>query len=331
MRVMGDRWEWRCDWARLDEVPGADEAWAHHGLAITSAGEVVGFHAGRIVVFGREGHVVRMSEPGLYEGHQITLVRDGDEERLWIADPGVCLRAKPDGNLGHGLQLDGGPGRAVLVTLDGQILDEISRPPLPDGASYLPTSVAVDERAEGGRGDVWVADGYGSSLVHRYDENGTLLTELDGEGGAGRFDCPHAVFIDRRHDVPQLLVADRGNARVQVFSLDGTFLRSFGQGVLTSPSSFAVWGDSLVVAELDARLAIFDATDELVEYVGDNSAVVELPGWPNSVDTDANVVRSAQLEAGRFNSPHAVAVDGDGSLFVAEWLVGGRYTKLTRT
>ncbi len=105
-----------------------------------------------------------------------------------------------------------------------------------------------------------------------------------------------------------MYVADRGNARVQVFDIDDTFVRSFGEGVLTSPSSFACWGDSLVVAELNARLAIFDARDQLVEYVGDNSAVVSEPGWPNSLDSDDNVVRSHELRTERFNSPHAVAV-----------------------
>ena len=117
---------------------------------------------------------------------------------------------------------------------------------------------------------------------------------------------------------------------MQVFDIAGTFLRSFGEGVLTSPSSFACRGDSLVVAELNARLAILDARDQLVEYVGDNTAVVSEPGWPNSLDSDDNVVRSHELRTERFNSPHAVAVGPDGSLFVAEWLVGGRYTKLTR-
>jgi hypothetical protein len=29
----------------------------------------------------------------------------------------------------------------------------------------------------------------------------------------------------------------------------------------------------------------------------------------------------------RLNSPHSVAVDADGNLFVSEWLLGGRYTK----
>jgi sulfur carrier protein ThiS len=27
------------------------------------------------------------------------------------------------------------------------------------------------------------------------------------------------------------------------------------------------------------------------------------------------------------NSPHSVAVDVDGNLYVSEWLLGGRYTK----
>lgn len=326
---MGDGWDWNQDWAHLDEVADTSRAFAHHGLAVTSAGEVVGFHARRLVVFDRDGHVARMSDPGLFEGHQITLVREDDEERLWIADPGICLHTKDGGNLGHGLEIVGGPGRAVLVSLDGEILREMPRPELPGGAAYMPTSVAVDERRHGGSGDVWVADGYGSSLVHRYDEHGQMVDTLDGETGAGRFDCPHAVFIDRRRE-PELYIADRGNARVQVFDLDGRFVRSFGEGVLTSPSSFAVWGDTLIIAELRARLALFDANDELVEYAGDNGDVADQPGWPNSLDDEQNAVRSRLLARGKFNSPHAVAVDEDGAVVVAEWLIGGRYTKLTR-
>ena len=29
-----------------------------------------------------------------------------------------------------------------------------------------------------------------------------------------------------------------------------------------------------------------------------------------------------------FNSPHSLATDTDGNLYVSEWLIGGRYTKL---
>jgi hypothetical protein len=59
--------------------------------------------------------------------------------------------------------------------------------------------------------------------------------------------------------------------------------------------------------------------------------VADEPGWPNALDADGQAVRTHRLRPERFNSPHAVAFDRDGSLYVAEWLLGGRYTKLTRT
>jgi hypothetical protein len=37
------------------------------------------------------------------------------------------------------------------------------------------------------------------------------------------------------------------------------------------------------------------------------------------------------LEPGRFNSPRTVAADGDGNLYVTEYLLGGRFTKLVRS
>ena len=37
-----------------------------------------------------------------------------------------------------------------------------------------------------------------------------------------------------------------------------------------------------------------------------------------------------QLRPGLFNSPHGLAADADGHLYVAEWLIGGRTIKLAR-
>jgi len=36
------------------------------------------------------------------------------------------------------------------------------------------------------------------------------------------------------------------------------------------------------------------------------------------------------LETGKFNSPHGLAVDAQGNLFVAEWLIGGRFIRLEK-
>jgi hypothetical protein len=187
----------------------------------------------------------------------------------------------------------------------------------------------------GGNGDVWVADGYGSSLVHRFDKHGNHLSVLTGEEGGGRFVCPHAVFIDRRpHKAPELYIADRENKRVQVYDLDGRYLRTVGEGFLCSPSGFAQWGEILVIAELYSRLALLDANDALVGYVGrdpdakDEGGWPERPGWPNAL-TDDGYVRAPRLtDRDRFNSPHSVAVDSEGNLYVSEWVLGGRYSKL---
>jgi sugar lactone lactonase YvrE len=39
-------------------------------------------------------------------------------------------------------------------------------------------------------------------------------------------------------------------------------------------------------------------------------------------------INGEEGEAGPFNSPHGLAVDGEGNLYIAEWMVGGRITKL---
>ncbi|HAE34071.1 MAG: hypothetical protein FI713_03690 [SAR202 cluster bacterium] len=90
------------------------------------------------------------------------------------------------------------------------------------------TSVAVDEIAQGGSRDIWVSVGYGANLVHRYSRDGGYNFTIDGSHGAGHFNCPHGIFIDRRRDLPELYVADRANSRIQVFDLEGRLIWSFG-------------------------------------------------------------------------------------------------------
>jgi hypothetical protein len=339
-------YDFTSDWADLSSVPDAASTWAHHGLVITADGELIGFHAGQLVAFDREGRVRRLVRPGLTEGHGITLVREGDEEYLWITDPGfihVCNNEDGDEAwaplFGKGVHVETRAPRVVKMTLNGEIRAELPIPPM-DAASgpsmmgpYCPCGSAVDEERFGGTGDVWVADGYGSSLVHRFDRHGNHLSVLTGEEGGGRFVCPHAVFIDRRpHKAPELYIADRENKRVQVYDLDGRYLRTVGEGFLNSPSGFAQWGDVLVIAELYSRLALLDANDRLVGYIGaDPNAGAgwpERPGWPNALGDDGYVQSPHLTDHNWFNSPHSVAVDDEGNLYVSEWLVGGRYSKL---
>jgi hypothetical protein len=326
-------YDWLEDWADVPAPEVASIGWAHHGLAITRSGDVVSFHPERpdVVIFDHDGGLLRSFPTGLKDGHGITLVEEDGQEFVWLADPGSKMRKAGDGSY----QSDSSSehGQVKKFRLDGTEVFHLTLPPHPayETARYAPTSVAVDEVRLGGDGDVWVGDGYGQSLVHRYRSDGTYVGALTGdEGEAGPFDCPHAVFIDRRHGDPLLLVADRGNGRVQVYDLDGSWLRTLGDDFLNSPSAFATYGPNLVIGELYARLAVIGPDDRLVCYLGENAEVCRLEGWPNEVSAEHHPVRTSHLEPGRFNSPHGLAVDADGNLYVAEWLIGGRMIKLAR-
>ena len=86
----------------------------------------------------------------------------------------------------------------------------------------------------------------------------------------------------------------------------------------------------MIIAELQARLTVLDAADRLVCYLGDNAEVCDVGGWPNNRNEAGEVVPTSLLEQGKFNSPHGMAVDADGNIYVAEWLIGGRFVKLVK-
>ena len=335
-------------WADLSAVPEAINSWAHNGIAATDSGELIGFHAGQLVTFDQNGRVLRTVRTRLTEGHGISLVRERDAEVLWVSDPGFVFEVGPgEGDeawvavFGKGVQVESRRPRVVKMTLDGEMLVELPLPPRAPGSppgmmgDYCPCGTAVDEERFGGTGDIWIADGYGSNLVHCFDQHGNHRLTLTGEEGGGRFLCPHAVFIDRRGGkAPELYIADRENKRVQVYDLQGRYLRTFGETFLNSPAGFAALGDLLVVAELYARLAVVDAEDRFLGYVGAGDSAQKglgwsaRPGWPNALSNDGRAVRATLSESYEFNSPHSLATDTDGNLYVSEWLVGGRYTKL---
>ncbi len=145
--------------------------------------------------------------------------------------------------------------------------------------------------------------------------------------GPVEFDCPHSVFVDRRATDPVVHVADRGNRRIQVFDLDGAFVRSYGSSFLRAPSAFAPIGDKLLVGDLHARLTLVDADDRLVAHVGDGGDSHAEPGWPNAI-VAADAIVARRSTPGAFGSPHGLATMSDGTIIVAEWRLGGRIVAL---
>jgi hypothetical protein len=299
------QFEWIDGWATISDTPSGRENGRTHGVVVTKAGDVMVFCQASpgVLVFSPEGELKSMWGDRFLGAHGMTLVEEEGAEYLWLTDQESR--------------------EVVKTTLDGETVMNLEQAdhPIYNERKYIPTWVAVNEERFGGNGDIWVADGYGSSYLHRYDKNGNYLSSLSGEEGAGRFDCPHGLWTDTRSGDPELYVADRGNKRFQVFGMDGTFKRSFGSDFMTSPdvaSSYPEGG--LVVPELLARVTILDGDDRPVAHLGANEEVCKIDGWPNH---DPSLI-----EPGKFNSPHGAAADADGNIYVVEWIIGGRITKL---
>ena len=71
-------------------------------------------------------------------------------------------------------------------------------------------------------GDIYVTDGYRNARVHRFGADGTLKTSWGAPGkGPGQFHLPHSIALD---DAGNLLVADRANRRIQIFTPEGAYL-----------------------------------------------------------------------------------------------------------
>jgi hypothetical protein len=281
-----------------------------HGVAADSNDRIYILNQSKdaLVVFDRDGSFLRSWGGEFAKGaHGLCYSRQGKDECLWIADYEIPAVAK--------------------YTLEGKELLRLKTPihsEYPKGEGYRPTHVCVAPN-----GDLYVCDGYGKNLVHRYDAGGKYLQSFGGTGsGPGQLSCPHGAVVDTRGPEPVLLVADRGNVRLSVFALDGTFLRTIADPAFRHPCNLHVVGDHLYIPDLFGVVQIFDRDYQVVE-LGAHPDMKRGDGWPKNVPGYPNVPRAARVP-GTFVSPHDLCVDSHGDLYVVEWIDDGRITKLKK-
>jgi hypothetical protein len=173
-----------------------------------------------------------------------------------------------------------------------------------------PTDVAV-----GPTGDVYVVDGYGSQLLHRFDKNFKLIKTIGGPGKEhGKFNTCHGIWVSTLRKEPEIYVADRGNNRVEVYSLDLVYLRTIPGFRL--PCCFYQHNGLLYVPELGARVSILDPDDKIVAQLGDGANIK-----PSEIEQHPD----------KFNTPHALTLSSNGDLYVLEWIYFGRPRKFKHT
>ncbi|MBL8693437.1 MAG: peptidase [Planctomycetes bacterium] len=208
----------------------------------------------------------------------------------------------------------------IQATLDGEVIRRIGAP-MEAGVygkaeEFNPTSVAV-----AANGDLYVADGYGKSFVHKFTKDGKHVKSWGGHGDEpGKMKTPHGIALVTRGGKTTLMVADRENHRLQEFDLDGNLLQ-VAPAKLRRPCSVAQRGDELVVADLEGRVTILGKDNEVICHIGDN---------PDPGKRANNGVPMEQWELGAFVAPHYAAWDAEGNLYVLDWVSSGRVSKLKR-
>jgi sugar lactone lactonase YvrE len=307
---MTERFTWERIWTQGDTSDG----WSHSGICVD--------HTGAVVFAAPEGGaLIRIAPTGEAERIAVTLTEihgisvDAVQTAvLWLADPGE----KPCAADGYRPVVNAG---RVVALRDG-VEHELAQPRLPAyrDACWRPTSVVAD--ADG----VWVADGYGASLVHRFDRDGAHLLTLDGTATGTAFECPHGVALVTRAGARELWVADRGNRRIVRLTAQGEHLGTIEHPLFTSPSSLAVRGAEVLVTELFGGLLAIDADDQVRSLFPERAASGHAAPWPNALE-DGRLVRP-ELGEEQLHAPHGVVVAEDGSILLTEWLIGGRQWRL---
>lgn len=299
---------------------------------------------------GRSGYAVLHGWPALGEGMVLGQVSGVDvdshghvfvfhrADRPWLETKNTTPIAQPtllrldaatgriEAELGagsfvvpHGLRVDHrdhlwvtdvGTHTVQELDHDGTLLDTFGTPNEPgsDAAHFdQPTDVAV---ASDGR--FFVADGYGNARVVAFDADGNFVRAWGERGSApGQLDTPHSIALDTES---RLLVADRGNARIQRFTTDGELI-----DVWQSPALGRPWA---IDVDSDGTIYVVDGGDQN-PVPPDRSHILRL--------TEDGEVEASWSSFGNQDGQlywgHAIAVTRTGDVLVGDVRYGMRVQK----
>ena len=199
------------------------------------------------------------------------------------------------------------------VTVDQEFIHEFGR----TGEFVYLAGLALDKEQNLYASDEWlnritVFDNDGN-LLHTWGEAGEDPGQLSGASGLA-FDGDDNLWI-----------VNGLNSRIQKFTKDGKYLGGFGQkgsgeGELDSP-----WG---ITVDNNGDVYVADWNNHRVQkFTSDGAFLLTFgSGEPTGVATDGStpyshaVIRDIGVNPNDLNHPSGVAVDGDGDVYVADWM-----------
>jgi len=306
------------DWG---ELPRTIKYGNTHGVCEDSQGNIYIHHTvhaaseslDTMVVFDEKGKFIRSWGRQFKGGaHGLTLRKEGSEDFLYLCD------------YEHGIVTKRTLKGEEVFTLGYPAESEAYKPKDKSSTvAYRPTNVAIAPN-----GDIYVGDGYGSSFINQYNQKGEYIRTFGGLGkGDDQIDCPHGLWVDTRgvetsKDAPLLVVTDRGNSRLQRFTLEGKHVDSI-LGTSKMPCNLHERNGDVVIPDLLSKVIVIDRKNNVVATLGESEYSRE----------DWSAVRNqapGTFVPGRFVCPHGACFDHAGNIFVVEWVESGRVTKLRR-
>ena len=208
--------------------------------------------------------------------------------------------------------------RLVKMTLDGKEVFQIPNEKTGEVKGGWRGVTAADIAPDG---SIFIALGYGSNFIHKFDEEGKLIKTFAGRGrGEGQCNTAHGMALDHRFNPPRILVADRENGRLTHWDLDGKWIGVVADG-LRRPTDLAFRGDVVAVTELAGGVKILDKAGKVIALLGEN---------PDPKQRGQNGVAPSQARPAHFTAPHGLAYDRSGNLYVQDWNRFGRISKLVK-
>jgi sugar lactone lactonase YvrE len=218
---------------------------------------------------------------------------------------------------------DDGAHQVFAFDLSGRLLEVIGSG-VPSNTGYnsaAPSAEFAFEQMAGGppfnrptkaapasNGELFVSDGYRNCRIHRFSADRLEICSWGGPGAEpGCFVIPHSIVIN---DTGQLLVCDRENDRVQIFSREGQLLETWTDVQRPTDLAFDRSG-RVYMTELPRG-----PKDIKSWRLG--RAVEELPGRVTIRAPDGAIIALLKCPGVEFLAPHAIAVDSTGAVYVSE-------------
>lgn len=264
-----------------------------------------------ILIYDTAGKLLDSWTLGFKGAHGLSCHREADgQEFLYITDTGT--------------------GRVLKTSLAGEIALEL--PHAHKCGAYQPVDVySPTETAVGPNGDVYVADGYGSQYILRFDRTGRYLAKFGGKSSQpvnkGKFLQAHGVAIDARGPQPLVVCTARIRNEFHWFTLEGQHVRTvylpgaylsrpvIAGRFLYSGICFGMFPNDFRMWQNRGFVTILDDQDRVVSNPGGHAPQYGAEGKLQLMLQDQPVFRNC----------HDVCVDRQGDLYVCQWNSGNVY------